>query len=119
MVLPANVARLAVIPDENLPRQRLRLLGAAAIADGDRRACTRKLAGDSTTALAPYESDAHPFDLVVLDLGLPRLDGMEVLRRLRAGGDVPVLMKGGYSKRDQDAESPTFIVESVTPFADE
>lgn len=32
--------------------------------------------------------------------------------------DVPVLMKGGYSKRDQDAEGPTFIVESVTPFAE-
>jgi DNA polymerase-3 subunit alpha len=32
--------------------------------------------------------------------------------------DVPVLMKGGYSKRDQDADSPTFIVESVTPFAE-
>ena len=32
--------------------------------------------------------------------------------------DVPVLMKGGYSKRDVDAESPTFIVESVTPFAE-
>src|SRR4051812_37458742 len=36
----------------------------------------------------------------------------------RIRGDVPVLMKGGYSKRDQDADSPTFIVESVTPFAE-
>jgi DNA-binding response OmpR family regulator len=31
-------------------------------------------------------------DLVILDLGLPRLDGMEVCRRLRAEGDVPILM---------------------------
>jgi DNA-binding response OmpR family regulator len=31
-------------------------------------------------------------DLVVLDLGLPRLDGFEVCRRLRAEGDVPILM---------------------------
>jgi DNA polymerase-3 subunit alpha len=36
----------------------------------------------------------------------------------RIRSDVPVLMKGGYSKRDQDADSPTFIVESVTPFAE-
>jgi DNA polymerase-3 subunit alpha len=32
--------------------------------------------------------------------------------------DVPVLLKGGYSKRDRDAEAPTFIVESITKFAD-
>jgi DNA polymerase-3 subunit alpha len=36
----------------------------------------------------------------------------------RIRGDVPVLMTGGYAKRDQDADSPTFIVESVTPFAE-
>jgi DNA polymerase-3 subunit alpha len=32
--------------------------------------------------------------------------------------DVPVLVKGGYSRRDQDAENPTFIVESITPLAE-
>ena len=31
--------------------------------------------------------------------------------------DVPVLLKGGYSKRDQGGENPTFIVETVTPLA--
>jgi two-component system response regulator MprA len=31
-------------------------------------------------------------DLVVLDLGLPKLDGVEVCRRLRAEGDVPILI---------------------------
>jgi DNA polymerase-3 subunit alpha len=36
----------------------------------------------------------------------------------RVRTDVPVLLKGGYSRRDQGAENPTFIVESLTPFAE-
>jgi DNA-binding response OmpR family regulator len=50
-----------------------------------------KLAGDGVRAL----EEAHAFlpDLVVLDLGLPRLDGIDVARRLREGGDdVPILI---------------------------
>lgn len=34
----------------------------------------------------------RPPDLVILDWMLPGLDGLEVLRRLRAAGDLPVLM---------------------------
>jgi DNA-binding response OmpR family regulator len=47
-------------------------------------------AGDGAEALTAAEEFAP--DLVVLDLGLPRLDGMEVCRRLRAESDVPILM---------------------------
>ncbi len=32
--------------------------------------------------------------------------------------EVPVVLKGGYSRRDQEVENPTFIVESVKSFAD-
>jgi two-component system response regulator MprA len=35
--------------------------------------------------------DAEP-DMVVLDLMMPHLDGLEVCRRLRAAGDVPILL---------------------------
>ncbi|MDQ3697724.1 MAG: DNA polymerase III subunit alpha [Gemmatimonadota bacterium] len=36
----------------------------------------------------------------------------------RVRTDVPVLLKGAYSRRDQAADAPTFIVESLTPFAE-
>ncbi|HWH44756.1 MAG TPA: response regulator transcription factor [Thermoleophilaceae bacterium] len=49
-----------------------------------------RLAGDGEVALA--EAGTFSPDAVVLDLGLPRLDGVEVARRLRAAGDVPILM---------------------------
>lgn len=34
----------------------------------------------------------HPFDLVLLDILLPGLNGMEVLRRIRKASDLPVIM---------------------------
>ncbi len=49
-----------------------------------------RLAGDGEAALE--ESSVFEPDAVVLDLGLPLLDGVEVCRRLRVGGDVPILM---------------------------
>jgi DNA polymerase-3 subunit alpha len=36
----------------------------------------------------------------------------------RVKTDVPVLLKGGYSRRDQGVDNPTFIVESLTPFVE-
>jgi DNA-binding response OmpR family regulator len=49
-----------------------------------------KIAGDGVAAL----DEAHAFlpDLIILDLGLPRLDGIEVARRLRQSDDVPILV---------------------------
>lgn len=36
--------------------------------------------------------EAHPFDLVLLDIMLPGLNGIEVLRRIRQFSDVPVIL---------------------------
>jgi two-component system response regulator MprA len=49
-----------------------------------------RIAADGEAALGAA-ADFVP-DLVVLDLGLPKLDGMDVARRLRAADDVPILM---------------------------
>ena len=32
--------------------------------------------------------------------------------------DIPILLKGGYARRDQDADNPAFVVESVTKLAE-
>jgi len=48
------------------------------------------IADDGQTALQTLE-ESMP-DLVVLDLMLPQIDGLEIMRRLRAQGDTPVIM---------------------------
>jgi DNA-binding response OmpR family regulator len=48
------------------------------------------LAADGATGLE-LARRARP-DLIVLDLGLPRLDGLEVARAIRGESDVPIIM---------------------------
>jgi DNA-binding response OmpR family regulator len=49
-----------------------------------------RVAADGVVAL----DQAHAFlpDLVILDLGLPRMDGIEVAKQLRQADDVPILV---------------------------
>ena len=54
-------------------------------------------AGDGEEAMAQVRR-AMP-DLVVLDINMPRMDGLEVCRRLRATSEVPVLF---LSSRDEE-----------------
>jgi len=48
------------------------------------------IARDGQAALEALEK--QPPDLVVLDLMLPKMDGLEITRRLRAEGDTPIIM---------------------------
>ncbi len=57
-----------------------------------------RTAGDGVEAL-DAAAEFIP-DLVVLDLGLPRLDGIEVCRQLRADGDVPILILTARTETD-------------------
>ena len=49
-----------------------------------------RTAGDGQTALEIAER--HKPDLIVLDLGLPGLDGLDVTRRIRRDSNLPVIM---------------------------
>jgi two-component system, OmpR family, response regulator MprA len=59
-------------------------------------------AADGVAALEMAE-DFIP-DLVILDLGLPKLDGVEVCRRLRAESDAPILILTARSQTDDRVE---------------
>ena len=47
------------------------------------------------------ELDRHPLSLVVLDVGLPGIDGFEVCRRIRARAETPVIM---LTARDEEVD---------------
>ncbi len=56
-------------------------------------------AGDGEETMAMVSG--HRPDLVVLDINMPRMDGIEVCRRLRAAGDLPILF---LSSRDDEID---------------
>jgi two-component system response regulator MprA len=77
------------------------------------------VAGDGRAALD--SAATLPPDVVVLDVMLPDIDGMEVCRRLRADGDVPILMltaRDGVTDRVRglDTGADDYLVK---PFAHE
>ena len=76
-----------------------------------------RIASDGEAALEA--APAFNPDLVILDLGLPRIDGLEVARRLRASDDVPILVLTARDALDArveglDAGADDYLVK---PFA--
>ena len=57
------------------------------------------VARDGTEALT--QANAAAPDLIVLDLKLPDIDGLEVCRRIRKSSDVPIMM---LTARDEDVD---------------
>jgi two-component system KDP operon response regulator KdpE len=80
------MTRILVVDDEP---QLLRALGINLRA----RAYDVDVAPDGASALRI--AAAHPPDLVVLDLGLPDLDGVEVIRGLRGWSNAPIIVLSG------------------------
>jgi two-component system response regulator MprA len=77
-----------------------------------------EMAEDGAAALAVHAE--HPADAIVLDVGMPRMDGLEVTRRLRRAGDhTPVLILTARAAIDErveglDAGADDYLVK---PFA--
>ena len=66
---------------------------------------TAELAEDGMAGLAAHAE--RPADAIVLDIAMPRLDGLEMCRRLRAAGDrTPVLMLTAKAGGDRAGRRP-------------
>ena len=61
------------------------------------------LAGTGTSALKVAAQ--HPPELVILDLGLPDLDGVDVIRGLRGWTDAPILVLSGRTDQTDKVEA--------------
>ena len=88
--------RILVVEDERV--------AAAVLAKGLREhAYAVDVAGDGATALE--QAGTNDYDLIILDILLPRLNGLDVCRRLRAEGlSVPILMLTARAGPDQRVE---------------
>jgi CheY-like chemotaxis protein/tetratricopeptide (TPR) repeat protein len=83
-----------------------------------------EISGDGFDALKKYASE--PFDLIIMDLHLPKLSGVEVIRKIRStnrGEKLPVIVvtgvyKGGeYANKALDVLGIEFYLEK--PFSQE
>ncbi len=107
----AEQARILVVDDE--PAVQNALSRALALEHYD-----VARAGDGLEALERL--DTTPYEAIILDIAMPRMDGLELCRRLRAGGDsTPVLMLTARGEVDDrvaglDAGADDYLVK---PFA--
>ena len=68
-----------------------------------------------------FRAETEDYDAIVLDLGLPRLDGMSVLKKLRTAGMLtPILIltaRGSWMERVEgiDAGGRRLLAEALPP----
>ncbi len=96
-------ATVLVVDDEPLVRSGTRRIL-------ERRGLTVLEATNGEEALAVFAAHAHAIGLVILDMGMPVMSGPECFDRLRALGDVPVLIATGYA---DDAAAQALIARGA------
>lgn len=65
------------------------------------KSCLYKSGIDVTAASTPLEGlklfQAQIFDMLILDLSLPQMDGMEICRLIRQESDIPIIISSARS----------------------
>lgn len=89
----ADTRPIILVIEDELPIRKF--LGASLASAG--YSVDEAITGEQALRMAA----AHPPDLVILDLGLPDLDGQEVLQKLRQWLSAPIII---VSARDQEQE---------------
>jgi two-component system KDP operon response regulator KdpE len=94
--MPANKAHILIIDDEPQIRHFLR----TTLANHDFDVTEAATAKEGANRLG-----THPPDLLILDLGLPDKDGLEVLKELRGWNQLPVIVLSarGFEQAKVDA----------------
>lgn len=90
------MSRILVVDDDSVLQRTLRINLRA-------RGHEVLLAGAGEEAVALFHAEQP--DLVILDLGLPDLDGVEVLRRLRRRSATPVIVLSARQQADDKVEA--------------
>jgi CheY-like chemotaxis protein len=103
-----------IVEDEPEPRE---LLTRAIEAAG------AQVMSSSSAIDAIAVAHAHAFDLILSDIGLPGLDGMEMLARLRAAGiQAPAIAITAFATAPEQAKVleagfATFVAKPASPTA--
>jgi CheY-like chemotaxis protein len=110
--MSAVTASVLTVEDDPIVRADLRLV----LEDAGFSVCADT--GDGVEAIELARE--HKPDVILLDLGLPHLDGVEATRRILAERDVPIVALTGRSRRlaeeALDAGAHSYVLK---PFAEE
>ena len=111
-------ATILTVEDDAIVRADLRLV----LEEAGFEVCADARDGEEAVELARR----HRPDLVLMDLGLPRVDGVEAIRRIRGNRDVPVVAltghrSGGFVERALEAGATAHVLkpfQAATPRRD-
>ena len=112
---PGGAAHILIVEDEP---DTLEMLNAAMVARGYRATLC------ATAASAIEEAASQKFDLIISDIGMPEMDGYELIRRLRRNfrhRHAPAIAVSGYAsqKEAKAAIAAGFDVHLAKPFGPE